>query len=286
MDEVILQHLKTKHFPQYFSLLRIPFKSHFFKLSENGLVFGTMSYLHKPERQQIQNGTEIIGLQYLLRGDFRIYTKRYLNYKIVFIYERGRLISKTLYRDGILIKMEAYDPVEGWYEEDLSSEELLHDHIYRYHDGKIRMRIHFVNGDRLRKIRTHYYHNGNLQRIEHLSGSVRDGSFESWSEDGHLEEKGQYVRDQKEGIWEQYYLSQGEYTLYRGPYQNGKRNGLWTTESNGVKTAEGNYVDDNREGFWTFWNQKGEKISSGNYHQDEREGIWSYWHNGKLVRTE
>ena len=51
---------------------------------------------------------------------------------------------------------------------------------------------------------------------------------------------------------------------------------------NGKKKSEGDYINNDNDGFWTYWYENGQKRSEGNYKNDLKQGKWEYWHeNGK-----
>jgi antitoxin component YwqK of YwqJK toxin-antitoxin module len=71
-----------------------------------------------------------------------------------------------------------------------------------------------------------------------------------------------------------------------GGYLNEKREGKWTYWfANGNKWSEAYYKADIRDGKSTVWNENGKKYFEGNYKAGERTGRWRFWdENGNLVK--
>jgi len=69
-----------------------------------------------------------------------------------------------------------------------------------------------------KKVLTHY-------RTYDSQMKYLDGPAKDWWDDGNLWREGQYVKSVKIGIWKEY--SKGRISSF-GPYENGKKNGLWT----------------------------------------------------------
>jgi len=56
---------------------------------------------------------------------------------------------------------------------------------------------------------------------------------------------------------------------------------------NGVKKAEGQYIDGKKEGLWISWHRNGERESEGEYIDGQRDGRWREWDpDGKLIKEE
>lgn len=69
-----------------------------------------------------------------------------------------------------------------------------------------------------KKTLTHYRTYDN--KMKYLDGPAKD-----WWDSGDLWREGQYVKSVKTGIWKEYF--KGRVSNF-GPYENGKKNGLWT----------------------------------------------------------
>ncbi len=59
---------------------------------------------------------------------------------------------------------------------------------------------------------------------------------------------------------------------------DGARHGPSVTRyENGSKAAEGSYVEDLKEGEWTFWHENGQMSGRGTFHEGKPDGVWTAW---------
>lgn len=71
-----------------------------------------------------------------------------------------------------------------------------------------------------------------------------------------------------------------------GNFTNGVKTGKWILyhKGTGEKLAEGEYVDDKQQGFWTYYHKNGAKSLEGNFDQDQKTGEWiAYYPEGPVM---
>jgi antitoxin component YwqK of YwqJK toxin-antitoxin module len=62
-------------------------------------------------------------------------------------------------------------------------------------------------------------------------------------------------------------------------FNMGKRTGYYNLYfENGIKSIEGNYINDKKEGLWISKFETGNKSKQGNFRLDLENGIWTFWH--------
>lgn len=91
------------------------------------------------------------------------------------------------------------------------------------------------------------------------------------------------------GKWEQYH-SPGKIWI-RGNFKNGKKDGEWnwytyTGTEKEVPQKRENWKDGKREGVFITWDYAKQKASEGYYVNDLKEGVWTYWQSGHVLKTE
>ena len=105
------------------------------------------------------------------------------------------------------------------------------------------------------------------QRIQH-------GPVTAWHANGQVKMKGQYLNDQRVGIFTWWHAN-GQRALV-GTYRDGRKTGTWTWwHPNGMKSIEGSYEDDEPVGQWTWWNEDGQVTATEDYDAtgtDDRPG--------------
>lgn len=55
---------------------------------------------------------------------------------------------------------------------------------------------------------------------------------------------------------------------------------------NGVKKAEGKYLNGSYDGLWTWWDEQGNKISEENYREGTAEGLHIWWYSSGGKKAE
>lgn len=71
-----------------------------------------------------------------------------------------------------------------------------------------------------------------------------------------------------------------------GNFTNGIKTGKWILyhKGTGEKLAEGQYVDDKQQGFWTYYHKNGAKSLEGNFDKDQKTGEWiAYYPEGPVM---
>ena len=72
----------------------------------------------------------------------------------------------------------------------------------------------------------------------------------------------------------------------QGNVTNGVKTGKWILyhKGSGEKLAEGEYVNDKQQGFWTYYHKNGAKSLEGNFLEDQKTGEWlAYYPDGNIM---
>ncbi len=126
-----------------------------------------------------------------------------------------------------------------------------------------------------------YYPNGVLKSIGTYHTGKRIGDWKFYYPNDQLEQIGSYNKDGKaDGAWTWYYAT-GD-LLREETYFNGMIDGFSIEyDEYGVVIAEGEYIEDEKEGKWNF--NYGDHKSEGEYSIGMRHGKWkSYYSDGVL----
>jgi antitoxin component YwqK of YwqJK toxin-antitoxin module len=126
-----------------------------------------------------------------------------------------------------------------------------------------------------------FYTNGQLKSIGVYDKGKRIGEWKFYHKNGQLEQIGTYNEFGKaDGTWTWYYPS-GDLLREEG-YFNGMLDGYSIEyDEFGEIIAEGEYIEDYREGLWKF--NYGDNLSEGEYLNGMRHGKWkSYYADGTL----
>jgi antitoxin component YwqK of YwqJK toxin-antitoxin module len=125
-----------------------------------------------------------------------------------------------------------------------------------------------------------FYRSGQLKSIGKYDKGKRIGEWKFYHPNGKIEQIGSYSADGKEeGTWS-WYFATGE-LLREETYYMGMIDGYSIEyDEYGVVIAEGEYIEDYREGEWKF--QYGDHKEEGEYLNGFRNGKWiSYYPDGK-----
>ncbi|HMM12285.1 MAG TPA: toxin-antitoxin system YwqK family antitoxin [Bacteroidales bacterium] len=129
-----------------------------------------------------------------------------------------------------------------------------------------------------------FYPNGIIKSQGNYSNNLRIGLWEFYYPDGAIEQKG--VFDEKgrpDGRWI-WYFNNGE-VLREENYRQGKLDGLMTEyDQDGVVIAQGEYLDDQREGFWRL--KTGGFTEEGSYTEGMRTGTWKHFYSDGTLAFE
>jgi antitoxin component YwqK of YwqJK toxin-antitoxin module len=126
-----------------------------------------------------------------------------------------------------------------------------------------------------------YYPNGAIKSEGTYDKGNRIGGWKFYYPNGQLEQIGTYNKDGKaDGSWTWYYAT-GD-LLREESYFNGKIDGFSIEyDEYGVVIAEGEYLEDEKEGKWKF--NYGDHKSEGEFSLGMRQGKWiSYYSDGKV----
>ena len=122
----------------------------------------------------------------------------------------------------------------------------------------------------------YFFPNGSLRSSGSYSNGKKTGDWKYYFENGKLEQSGKYDNNLISGKWLWYYSS--GIVLREEHYRKGKLDGHYTeNDSLGNVVLEGDFEDDLRQGKWfRFINDHKE---AGEYIDDERNGLWTFTHS-------
>jgi len=114
---------------------------------------------------------------------------------------------------------------------------------------------------------TVYHENGGKALQGRCSRGARIGTWKSWYPTGQIQAQWECERGQQPK-WDSRTTEIGP-SLRSGPVR------VWWP--NGQLRFEGQYVDDEEDGDWTYYDREGRKTAEGPYRRGCRHGIWSLW---------
>ena len=122
----------------------------------------------------------------------------------------------------------------------------------------------------------YFFPNGSLRSSGSYSNGKKTGDWKYYFENGKLEQSGKYDNNLISGKWLWYYSS--GIVLREEHYRKGKLDGHYIeNDSIGNVVLEGDFEDDLRQGKWfRFINDHKE---AGEYIDDERNGPWTFTHS-------
>lgn len=197
----------------------------------------------------------IVDEKGIFRGDWKYY------------YITGELKGEGAYKDGVKDGLWVYYHINGELEQK-----------GKYSKGK-------PSGDW-----KWYYANGQLEREEGFRGGLRDGMVVEYDTIGNVMtrgeyldgmregewyynvgdhiEKGAFVADLKDGLWEFYYKNEEETLMFEGEYDNGLEVGkhVWY-HPNGKVELEGKYRSGLKTGDWKKFDENGQPVIFIQYRQ-------------------
>ena len=109
-----------------------------------------------------------------------------------------------------------------------------------------------------------------------------DGIYETFYENGQLEEQGTYKDGKKHGLFETFYSTGIKASM--GNYMNGQQDGLWGYfYENGQLEKKGTVKDGKAEGLFEWYDDEGRLLSAFNYEKGKVHGPYKAFHkNGQL----
>ncbi|HPE55632.1 MAG TPA: hypothetical protein P5514_04635 [Bacteroidales bacterium] len=221
---------------------------------------------------------------------------------------------KEYSRDGVLLSTAKYE--DGVLQEDVAELAKLDIKREYYPNGNVKI-VASYNGDVPQGVRREYspegditagyvFQNGTIigEGIINEEG-IKNGLWKEFYPNGALKSLGMYDHGKKQGEWK-YYHPNGQLEQVGSYNKDGKADGFWTwyyptgdvlreeTYFNGMidghsveyaedgsVIAEGDYVEDYRDGKWTF--NYGDHNSEGEYLDGMRHGKWkNYYNDGTL----
>ena len=149
----------------------------------------------------------------------------------------------------------------------------------------------------------YFFPNGSLRSSGSYSNGKKTGDWKYYFENGKLEQSGKYDNNLISGKWLWYYSSgivlreehyrkgklDGHYiendslgnVVLEGDFEDGLRQGKWFRFINDHKEV-GEYIDDERNGLWTFTHSNGNKMFEGTFELGVAVGQHDYFYsNGK-----
>lgn len=138
-----------------------------------------------------------------------------------------------------------------------------------------------------------YWSNGQLkkrsvQKTDTLGdgGTIPEGPYLSWHENGTRELQGGYWEGYREGWWQSWHTN-GQ-LKEQGEYQNSMRVGAWPSyHDNGILAAITRYSNGKKHGLCLEWHPNGRLAHEARYAEEELHGICQWFDDqGRIVRTE
>jgi len=134
-----------------------------------------------------------------------------------------------------------------------------------------------------------------------IPAGTKTGEFLWYTEKGIIEKKGNYLNDNKVGVWS-FYDEKGnlvktcdydDYTTFRSAWDgsiqrtpraclelspDGIINGHWEKHSDsGVLLIKGNYNEGYKDSEWLKWYENGNKKTTGSYKMGKKDGLWTFY---------
>jgi antitoxin component YwqK of YwqJK toxin-antitoxin module len=125
-----------------------------------------------------------------------------------------------------------------------------------YEDGKLAAEGRYFNSLKDSTWLYYSYYDKSLTARESYLKGARDGMIVSFYNNGDISEKIEWKSDKKSGIWEQYF--KGNILRLRGFFIDNKLQGEFLVNyENGKPYVKGRYLNDQRNGKWTFFKEDG-----------------------------
>jgi hypothetical protein len=128
-----------------------------------------------------------------------------------------------------------------------------------------------------------YHPNGEIaflgtRKLDEHSVWVRDGAWQSWHDNGQVDELGAYRDGVEDGPW-QWWWPNGQRKA-EGRFHHGLREGKWTFwHDNGQVLMEASYFEGQGTGHWTSYHENGLIWTDGDYVEGEISGRWRVWND-------
>ena len=156
--------------------------------------------------------------------------------------------------------------------------------IFYYPNGKIEQKGKYDKKGRPIDLWQWYYESGKLLREENNINGKREGALTEWSDSGKVITKGEYIDGMKEGKW--FYELQD----YReeGNYKNDQKDGIWQSYyvDNGKLQYVGKFVEGLPDGKHTHYYHDGKRQEEGKYVMGNKDGNWEYYNpDGTILLT-
>jgi formylglycine-generating enzyme required for sulfatase activity len=143
---------------------------------------------------------------------------------------------------------------------------------------------------------------GDYVRVDKVTGArqvkarytdgQRSARWTEYADDGSARTLGNYDNGRRSGLWRR---QDGDLPVSEGRYREGWRVGhwdlhrepnlsgaygheRWTWNDGGTLRAEGQTLDDQQHGAWTFWWPNGQVWLRGEFEHGRRTGSWQLWH--------
>lgn len=178
---------------------------------------------------------------------------------VEYYYPTGEIKAKGIYQNGYRFK--------EW--------------IYYFQNGKTEQRgVYTAKGKPNGKWKW-YYESGALLREESFRGGKENGWLIEYSDTGKVITRGEYVDGREEGDW---FYEIGDH-LEQGVYEAGMKQGVWEHFyiSNGEKRFEGEYFDDLPQEKHVWYYDNGKKMLEGKFVSGVKEGEWRRYNKDGTV---
>lgn len=209
--------------------------------------------------------------------------------------ENQKLISKGTYKDAITVGSWKF-----WNEEGVLREELVYEAngLMRIINAWDSLGVQIVkNGSGVYKT---FYADGTLSESGNITDGYKTGIWKRYYENGKLQEEGEFNRNKYKVInaWDKearqmitkgegQYIENSGFIIETGKIHDGLRTGTWETKY--VKSDSllqlANYVDGKLNGKHQTFYQGGTVHVEGSFVNDLRDGTWTWYHDNGNVET-
>jgi len=118
-----------------------------------------------------------------------------------------------------------------------------------------------------------FYESGNIKKEDNFKNGLLNGSYVEKSDSGKVIIQGEYIDGEEEGEW---FYEVGD-NKELGAYAAGKREGLWKHYTDDVLYFEGNYIEGNPSGDFTYYWENEKVKEKGKYIMGKKEGDWNIY---------
>ena len=118
------------------------------------------------------------------------------------------------------------------------------------------------------------------------AGSLKDGLWQEYYENGQLRNEGNYIGGKKVGLWKEYHDNGSLANMVN--FKEGKKEGLLKNYySDGQIKGKINYIEGKENGMMELYHQNGKLMLEGFFKNAVQISLWEYYdEDGKLINIE